>query len=82
MKKFLILPLLLSTTFVFSQHFEIIHVSEIENEQAFNYCVHNEDILGLIVYGEPDCPGQTWEWGFNNDPTIIVEGDSIVIYHT
>lgn len=75
MKKYLILLLLFCSKKVFSQHYETLHVLEIENGKMYDYCNSNE-LLGVIIYGEPNCNPDWQEWQINSQ---YIYGDSIVI---
>lgn len=65
MKKYLILLLLFCSKKVFSQHYETLHVLEIENGKTYDYCNSNK-LLGVIIYGEPNCNPDWQEWQINS----------------
>ena len=76
MKKYVnILLFLICSTSVFSQHYETLNVLQIENGRTYDYCNSNE-LLGVIIYGEPNCNPDWQEWQVNSQ---YLYGDSIVI---
>ena len=75
MKKYVTLLLLFCSVNVFSQHYETLSVLQIESGSTFNYCASNE-LLGVIVYGEPNCNPEWQEWQIDSQ---WIYGDSIVI---
>ena len=80
MKQFVILLLLFCSMNVFSQHYETLNVLQMQNFQEFNYCI-SDDLLGVIIYGEPDCnpEWQQWEvWEVNSQYSY---NDSIVLHN-
>lgn len=59
-------------------YYKILHVEDIEDAQAYGYCMNDEHLLGAIVYGEAGCPEGTWEWEVEGG-TVSQTGDSFII---
>ena len=81
MKKIIFIVLIcLSVSYVSAQQFEILHINEIENGMAFEYCGDIHDIIGVIIYGNESCSEQSWEVTTDINPnTVIYVADSITI---
>lgn len=85
MKKFLILVLFVVlglTNIGLSQNYEILHVGQFN---ARFYCANDDNLTGVIVYGEENCDNQTWYVTVLNsygEETVFIDEqniDSIVI---
>ena len=72
-----LLLLVLCGAKVFSQHYETLSVTQMQPDQIFHYCI-SDDLLGVIIYGEPDCNPDWQEWEVNYQ---YLYGDSIVLYN-
>ena len=78
MKRILITLFTLTTLYGFSQHFERIYIENLEDNSIVSYCV-DEDFMGIILYGIPNCENNSW-YLINNGHGIIEENvDSIFI---
>lgn len=72
---------LVSTLFCFSQYYEEINIDvfTIANNGDLYLCADDENLLGVIIHGEPNCANPTWNWYYNYPSYETIHADSIVI---
>ena len=63
-----------------AQHYEVLPIEWLYWNNVISMCT-NDEILGVIIYGESDCDNITWNVTEYHGPSIIENGiaDSIVI---
>lgn len=60
-------------------YYEVLPIADVGEDQTYDYCLGNlGDLPFLVVYGDPACPQQSWEWESEGESFSQV-GDSIVI---
>lgn len=79
MKKFITLLIFVMSTLVgFSQYYEETSIDAVVNGKV-HICADNEELLGVIIHGERDCPNQTWKWFYDSPAYFTINADSIVL---
>ena len=54
-----------------------LHIETVEDGDLFDYCLSQDDTRDVVVYGDPDCPTQYWEWESDGE-TVIHTGYSVL----